>query len=234
MLNLLRSSEENLLKSFYMNKDKSRQGAFRYYQTPYDRWLAPTNQADLRAFERAIKKFDGRSWEALLYFSQPHFFKEKSNSYKGKYMTKEYRNFIRLMNECMGENVERYTLLVGFLIIGTPIYCLLVLLHIHLVGLKKGDYDIATTFLPLFYISNLLTYLGFFYYSIEFLDLNLFLVQMISLYVLLVLTLEIVGQKEWSQKICFKLIPLKESLYSRKFSSEQNHKNNKGENLEDS
>lgn len=52
---------------FYTNKDKSRQGAFRYYQTPYDKWLAPTNQADLRALERAIQKFDGRSWEALLY-----------------------------------------------------------------------------------------------------------------------------------------------------------------------
>ncbi len=57
---------------FYMNKDKSKQGVFRYYQTPYDRWLAPTNRADLKTFEDAIKKFDGKPWEALLYLTTHH------------------------------------------------------------------------------------------------------------------------------------------------------------------
>ena len=68
---------------FYMNKDKSRQGAFRYYQTPYDRWLAPTNPADLRTFENAIKKFDGSSWEALLYLTA------RTSSQKNKQSIKE-------------------------------------------------------------------------------------------------------------------------------------------------
>ena len=65
----LKVKREEFTEIFYMNKDKSKQGAFRYYQTPYDRWLAPTNQADLRAFEKAIKKFNGKSWEALLYLA---------------------------------------------------------------------------------------------------------------------------------------------------------------------
>ena len=67
---------------FYMNKDKSRQGAFRYYQTPYDRWLAPTNQADLRAFESALKKFKGKSWEALSYLATGNSPKKPKSSTK--------------------------------------------------------------------------------------------------------------------------------------------------------
>lgn len=67
---------------FYMNKDKSKQGAFRYYQTPHDRWLAPTNQADLRAFESALKKFKGKSWEALLYLTKQTSSKESTKPTK--------------------------------------------------------------------------------------------------------------------------------------------------------
>ena len=148
-------------------------------------------------------------------------------------MIKEYRNFIRLMNECVGENAERYILLIGYLISGTLGYCLLVLLHVLFAGLKKNDCDIATTFLPLFLLNGLLTYVIIFFSSIRALELSLFLSQMISLYVLLVLVLEIVGKKEWSQKIRFKLIPIRESLYFRDFSNEQRHKHNKGESLED-
>jgi type IV secretory pathway VirB4 component len=50
---------------FYMNKDKSKQGAFRYCQTAYDKWLAPTNREALVALEKAIKKFNGKAWQAI-------------------------------------------------------------------------------------------------------------------------------------------------------------------------
>ncbi len=50
---------------FYTNKDKSRSGAFRYHQTAFDKWLAPTNSEDLITLEKAIEKFKGNSWEAL-------------------------------------------------------------------------------------------------------------------------------------------------------------------------
>lgn len=143
-------------------------------------------------------------------------------------MIQEYRNIINSINNRMGENAERYILLVGYLIIGTPIYCLLLLLHVRFAGLKKGDYDIATTFLPLFFLSGLLTCLSFFSSSVGVLDVSLFLGAIVSLYVLLVLVLEVVG----NEKIRVKLIPIRESLYSRESFSEQNHKNNKGENIE--
>ena len=63
---------------FYTNKDKSRSGAFRYYQTEYDRWLAPTNSEDLVTLEKTIKKFKGNAWEALEYLG------EKSKETGGK------------------------------------------------------------------------------------------------------------------------------------------------------
>lgn len=50
---------------FYTNKDKSTQGAFRYYQTEYDKWLAPTNQQDLLKLEHTINTFKGDAWKAL-------------------------------------------------------------------------------------------------------------------------------------------------------------------------
>lgn len=147
-------------------------------------------------------------------------------------MIQEYRNIINSINDGMGEKAERYILLVGYLIIGNPIYCFLLLLHICFAGLKPGDYDIATTFLPLFSLSGLLTYLSIFSSSIGFLEFSLFLGQMVSLYVLLVLLLDMIGKGEWSQKICFKLIPIKESLYSREFSNKQSDKSKKGEHIE--
>ncbi len=139
-------------------------------------------------------------------------------------MTQEYRNFIKSIHHSMGENAERYILLIGYLLIGSPIYCVLLLFHIHFAGLKKSDYDIATTFLPLFSLREMLTYMSIFLVPlapIEFLDFILLLGQMVSIYVLLVLVLEIAGKKEWSQKIRLPLvpipIPIKESFYSREF-----------------
>ena len=50
---------------FYTNKKKSRQGAFRFSQTPLDRWLAPTNAKDAFAASEALKEHAGDKWRAL-------------------------------------------------------------------------------------------------------------------------------------------------------------------------
>lgn len=55
---------------FYMNKKKTYQGAFRYFQTPLDRWLAPTNAKDMNAATSALKKFPGEKWKALHYLAE--------------------------------------------------------------------------------------------------------------------------------------------------------------------
>ncbi len=55
---------------FYMNKKRTYQGAFRYFQTPLDRWLAPTNAKDLNAATSALKKFPGEKWKALHYLAE--------------------------------------------------------------------------------------------------------------------------------------------------------------------
>ncbi len=57
---------------YYCNKDKSKQGAFRNFQTPYDRWLAPTNMKDARRANKAIKKFGEDKWEALEYLKKTY------------------------------------------------------------------------------------------------------------------------------------------------------------------
>jgi len=61
----LRTKKGSHAEIFYMNKKKSRQGAFKYFQTPYDRWLAPTNSKDAREASRAIKAFKDHKWQAL-------------------------------------------------------------------------------------------------------------------------------------------------------------------------
>ena len=50
---------------YYINKKRTRQGAFRFFQTPYDRWLAPTNAAAVRAVEAARAKYPSDRWKAL-------------------------------------------------------------------------------------------------------------------------------------------------------------------------
>ena len=54
---------------YYMNKKKTRQGAFRYRQTPLDRWMSPTNAPDGRLANEALAKFSNQ-WEALEYSPQ--------------------------------------------------------------------------------------------------------------------------------------------------------------------
>jgi len=57
---------------FYMNKNKSCQGAFRYHQTKLDRWLAPTNHAEWALAEKALKRFSGHPWQALEYLAEKY------------------------------------------------------------------------------------------------------------------------------------------------------------------
>jgi hypothetical protein len=66
----LKVKKDQYAEVFYSNKDKSTQGAFRYYQTPFDKWLAPTNQDDILALEHAINVFKGDSWKALKFLVQ--------------------------------------------------------------------------------------------------------------------------------------------------------------------
>ena len=54
---------------FYSNKNKTMQGAFRYFQTPYDRWLAPTNAKEAKEAIKALKKFKADKWQALEYLA---------------------------------------------------------------------------------------------------------------------------------------------------------------------
>lgn len=68
----LRTKRGSYADVFYMNKKKDKQGAFRYFQTPYDRWLAPTNAKDAREAARALKRFKDHKWQALEYLAQTY------------------------------------------------------------------------------------------------------------------------------------------------------------------
>jgi hypothetical protein len=65
----LRTKRGHYAEVFYMNKKKTKQGAFRYFQTPLDRWLAPTNAKDAREAARALKQYKNHKWQALEYLS---------------------------------------------------------------------------------------------------------------------------------------------------------------------
>ena len=65
----LRTKRGQYAEVFYMNKKKSRQGAFRYFQSPLDRWLAPTNTKDNAEAAKALKKFTDK-WQALTYLAE--------------------------------------------------------------------------------------------------------------------------------------------------------------------
>ena len=62
----LRTKKGEYADVFYMNKNKSKQGAFRFRQTPYDRWMSPTNAKDTLAVINAFKAYPDK-WEALEY-----------------------------------------------------------------------------------------------------------------------------------------------------------------------
>ena len=67
----LRTINGKYAEVFYMNKKKTRQGAFRYRQTPIDRWMSPTNAKDAAEAIRALEKFDNK-WEALDYLAKKY------------------------------------------------------------------------------------------------------------------------------------------------------------------
>ena len=50
---------------FYANKKRTRQGAFRFFQTPHDRWLAPTNAKAMLEARKALAKHGDDKWLAL-------------------------------------------------------------------------------------------------------------------------------------------------------------------------
>lgn len=62
----LRTKKGQYADVFYMNKSKTRQGAFRFRQTAYDRWMSPTNALDAIEALKALEKFPNK-WEALEY-----------------------------------------------------------------------------------------------------------------------------------------------------------------------
>ncbi len=55
---------------FYMNKKKTSQGAFRFFQTPFDRWLAPTNPKAVKRLKETFEMFAGEKWKALNYLAE--------------------------------------------------------------------------------------------------------------------------------------------------------------------
>ena len=60
----LRTKKDQYADVFYMNKKKTRRGAFRYRQTAYDKWLAPTNAPEFQKALLAIEKFSRRKVES--------------------------------------------------------------------------------------------------------------------------------------------------------------------------
>ncbi len=50
---------------FYTNKKRTRSGAFRFFQTPHDRWLAPTNVQAALAARQALARYPDDRWQAL-------------------------------------------------------------------------------------------------------------------------------------------------------------------------
>ena len=69
----LRTKDGQYADVFYMNKKKTKQGAFRYRQTPLDRWMSPTNALDVRAALKALQSHNNK-WEALEFLAKnyPH------------------------------------------------------------------------------------------------------------------------------------------------------------------
>lgn len=66
----LRTKKGQYADVFYMNKKKTQAGAFRYFQTPLDRWLAPTNAKDANEAAKALRLFKDDRWQALTYLAE--------------------------------------------------------------------------------------------------------------------------------------------------------------------
>jgi hypothetical protein len=61
---------------FYVNKNKSNQGAFRFWLTPFKKWLAPTNMKDMEKVEDAFVECRGDKWEVMRFLTKdiPSYF----------------------------------------------------------------------------------------------------------------------------------------------------------------
>ncbi len=64
----LRTKRGQYSDVFYMNKSKTKHGAFRYRQTSYDRWMCPTNPMDSMQALNALATYPNK-WEALEYLA---------------------------------------------------------------------------------------------------------------------------------------------------------------------
>ena len=65
IISSLRTVRNQYAEVFYMNKKKTKQGAFRFSQTPYDRWLSPTNAKDMNTVSEVLDQCGGDKWKAL-------------------------------------------------------------------------------------------------------------------------------------------------------------------------
>ena len=54
-----------------INKKKNIQQVLTFRQTPYDRWMSPTNAQDEKSSDEAAEKFEDK-WEALEYLVENH------------------------------------------------------------------------------------------------------------------------------------------------------------------
>lgn len=60
----LRTKKGRYADVFFMNKSKTKQGAFRYRQTSFDRWMCPTNPLDSMEALKALASHPNK-WDAL-------------------------------------------------------------------------------------------------------------------------------------------------------------------------
>ena len=66
----LKTKRSEYAEIYYMNKKKTVQGAFRYFQTPLDKWLAPTSAKSANAAAKALERFNDNKWKALAYLAK--------------------------------------------------------------------------------------------------------------------------------------------------------------------
>lgn len=72
IVNSLRTVRGKYADVFFTNKKKSCKGAFRFFQTALDRWLAPTNAKDAFAANEAKKAYPGELWKALRHLAEKY------------------------------------------------------------------------------------------------------------------------------------------------------------------
>lgn len=72
ILKSLRTKRGEFAEIYYRNKKGSKQGAFRYSPTSFDRWLSPTNSKDSVAAQDALRKFKDKKWEALEFLAKTY------------------------------------------------------------------------------------------------------------------------------------------------------------------